>query len=354
MTAARTIQFPTRAVGPGHRSYIIAEAGVNHDGNPAQALRLIEAARLAGADAVKFQFFSAQRLCAPGAAACDYQARGGAADQHAMLKTLELAPETFVALHRRARETEIDFLVTPFGRAELRYLVREVGVGALKIASPDLVNLPLLDEAAATGLPLIVSTGAADEREIDTVHRRLASAGAAQRLILLHCVSAYPTPVRRARLGRIRALAQRFGVPVGFSDHTVEDNTSHPAVLAGACVLEKHFTLNRDAQGPDHFFSLEPAAFRRYVDAARAAEALLGDGGLEPQPEEHEVRALARGRIVAALAIRAGERFTPENLTVQRPGDGMSPLRWDEVMGRCARTDLSPGTPLADEHIAAR
>jgi N,N'-diacetyllegionaminate synthase len=138
-------------------------------------------------------------------------------------------------------------------------------------------------------------------------------------------------------------------VPVGFSDHTVEDNTSYAAVLAGACVLEKHFTLHRDGAGPDHFFSLEPAAFRRYIDAARRAETLLGENVHKPLPEEEQVRALARGRLVAARDIRAGEKLTPENLTVQRPGTGISPLRWDEFIGQCVRHDIRTGTPMTDD-----
>ncbi len=348
----RAVNLESRPVGHGHRTYIIAEAGVNHDGSPALAMRLIEAARLAGADAVKFQFFSADKLVSPGAAACDYQLeRAKAPDQHAMLKALELPPETFVALYRRARETEIDFLVTPFGRTELDYLVQEVGVRMLKIASPDVINLPLLDAAAAAGLPLIVSTGAADAAEVEQAHGRLARAGAADRLVFMHCVSAYPTHSNSVRLGRVRSLADRFQVPVGFSDHTAEDNTSYAAVLAGACVLEKHFTLNRDAAGPDHFFSLEPAAFRRYVDAARRAETLLGENALHTTGEEEQVRALSRGRIVAARPIRAGERFTPENLTVQRPGHGLSPLHWDEVIGRQSQEDLPAGVPLSADML---
>lgn len=346
MFSIPAVQIGTREIGPGRPVYIIAEAGVNHDGDIQKAKRLIDAARQAGADAVKFQIFSAERLVTAGAAQCTYQkSRDPAEDQQAMLRRLELAESAFLELSAHARKLQIDFLATPFGLTELATL-RKLNSPAVKIASPDLVNVPLLTAAADTDLPLIVSTGAASLTEIDNTVALLRSKQRHSNLILLHCVSAYPTPPSEARLRCIDLLARRFELPVGFSDHTAESDFSGLAVASGALVLEKHLTLDKRSSGPDHFFSLEPDEFSRYVQAARRASAALGSSLFHPSAAEVEVRKLARGGIVASRAIPSGSIVTPESLIVQRPAQGISAHHWNEIVGRRAKTDIPASTRL--------
>jgi sialic acid synthase SpsE len=339
-----------RVIGPGSPVYIIAEAGVNHDGDPAIARKLIQAARDAGADAVKFQVFSADRLVSKSAATCEYQKKqpGSPDSQHAMLKRVELSAEVFAELMGFAKSVGVQFLATPFGVPELKLLL-DMKVPAIKTASTDLVNVPLLEAAAESGLPLIVSTGAGTLAEVDQAVALIRGLGAGARLVLLHCVSAYPTRPEAARLRRIRVLAERFGVPVGFSDHTPDPRFGAIAVAAGAVVLEKHLTLDRGSPGPDHSFSLTPPDFAEYVAASRLAMAALGGTSQSEEgfaAEEAEVRKLARGSIVALRSIAQGRRITPECLTVRRPGSGISPNAWHSVVGRIAKTDIPADAPL--------
>lgn len=348
------IRLARRIIGPGNPVYVIAEAGVNHNGDPREAFRLIDAAREAGADAVKFQYFSADQLVAANAPTCQYQQMSiGAVDQRQMLRRLELPIERFAELKIHADRIGVDFLVTPFGVSQLLELV-DLGVSALKIASPDLVNVPLLTAAAQSGAPIILSTGASDLHEVDAAVHLLRGRRAADRFALLHCVSAYPTHPADARLRCIRTLADRFNVPVGFSDHTADPTFSLLAVSAGAVILEKHLTLDRSALGPDHFFSLTPRDFARYVAAARQAHAALGDGVIECSDAEREVRRLARGSIVSTMHIRPGTRLTADMVTVRRPGGGIDPLEWDRILRSVARTDILADTPLSWQMLDSR
>lgn len=343
------VTIGNRHIGPGWPVYVVSEAGVNHDGNADTAHRLIEAAKQAGADAVKFQVFRADNLVSASAATCAYQREGHDApdNQRDMLRRLELKRDTFVALQHHAAELGIDFLVTPFGLPELSFLVDELKIPALKIASTDLVNVPLLSAAAQSNLPTILSTGAGTLDEVDTTVALMRRLGAPQRLILLHCVSAYPTPLESARLRCIKSLAQRFDLPTGFSDHTQETVTGALAVAAGAVMLEKHLTLDRNSAGPDHGFSLEPDQMREYVTGVHRAERMLGDGRIGFHEEEAEVRALARGRLVTCRTIPAGTALDAKAIMVQRPGDGIDPSHWDEVIGRIAGVEIPASTPLA-------
>lgn len=325
---------------------IIAEAGVNHDGEVDVAHDLIEAAQSAGANVVKFQHFSADALASADARTCGYQVQGAGPLQRDMLRRLELTRDELEELKDHADQIGITFLATPFGLRELTDLIK-LGVPAIKIASPDIVNAPLLDAAAKSGLPMIVSTGAAELDEIDAAVARIRRANANYPLALLHCVSSYPTIPMCTRLKCIRTLAERYQTPVGFSDHTMVVDTAALAVIAGAVILEKHLTLDRKRAGPDHFFSLEPAAFRRYVEKARLAQISLGDGVIDVDLGQREVRQLARGSIIAARPIAAGETLTADMLAVQRPGTGISPLEWDRIIGRIASRAIQPGEQLA-------
>lgn len=334
--AAPRVVIGTRCVGPGQPAYVIAEAGVNHDGRVDQALRLVDAAKAAGADAVKFQIFRAADLASSAARTAAYQASAGTESQREMLERLELGDAEFERIAAHARRQQIEFLATPFSVPDLQRLVR-LAPPAIKIASTDLNNTPLLAQAAALGVPLIVSTGAAREAEIAAALARMAAIADAGRLILLHCVSQYPTPAASANLGAIATLARRARVPVGYSDHTTLTQTGAWAVLSGASVLEKHLTLDRTAPGPDHAMSLGPDEMRDYIAQARAAEAARGDGLLGMRPGEADVRNVARKSVVAASDLPAGAALRPENLEIKRPGGGVGPDEWDALLGRRLR-----------------
>ncbi|RMF75965.1 MAG: N-acetylneuraminate synthase [Planctomycetota bacterium] len=340
-----TIRIGRHVVGCGERVFVIAEAGVNHDGRIDDALRLIDAAAEAGADAVKFQIFSAEELAARDAPTAAYQS-GDGTTQRELLQSLELPHDAFARLAARCAERGLVFLATPFGLRDVEALAR-LGAAAIKIASTDLDNVPLIRAATDAGVTLIVSTGAATRDELDAAVERLRAWKAAGRAILLHCVSSYPTPLEAANLRRIAALRTRYETPVGFSDHTTATRIGAWAVAAGACVLEKHFTLDRARPGPDHAMSLEPDQLREYISDVRAAEAALGDGEIEMQPIEQDVRRVARKSVFAATRIAAGSRLTRANLTTRRPGGGISPDRFDELLSRVAAVDIPPDTPLA-------
>ncbi len=340
-----TVRIGDRKVGDHCPVMIVAEAGVNHDGRLDQALRLVDVAADAGADVVKFQVFRAAQLVTAAAATAEYQQAAGARSQREMLARLELSDDDFARIAEHCRERGIEFLATPFSPPDVDRLIK-LGVHAIKIASPDLNNVPLLRRAADLGLPLIVSTGAATAEEIDAAVERLCAWGVGDRLVLLHCISGYPAPLEAANLRAIASLRTAFGVPCGFSDHTRATHIAAWAVAAGACVLEKHFTLDRDAAGPDHAFSLSPDELATYVATARAAEQTLGTGQIGMSDVEAEVRAVARQSVVAAAAIPAGTVLTGEMLTVKRPGGGIPPERLESLIGRELTVDLVRDTML--------
>jgi len=338
-------------IGLAQPVYVIAEAGVNHNGSREVALGLVAAAAEAGANAVKFQAFRADALVTAGAPAADYQqADGRTMTQRAMLSRLELGEEDFAAVRDRCAEYGLEFLATPFGLDELDMLLR-LGVRAVKLASTDLNYAPLVEAAVRTGLPLLVSTGAASLDEIAAAVRRIEDRGAADRTVLLHCISSYPAPWEQANLRAIPQLASRFLRHVGFSDHTTSENIGALAVAAGARVIEKHLTLDRGAAGPDHAISLAPASFCRYVAWVREAESALGCGRFEVLPCEQEVRRVSRRSVVAARNIAAGEVLSAQCLAVKRPGGGIEPGSLDALVGRRAAEAVSAETQLTWEMI---
>ena len=347
---AAPLMLGQRPVGSGHPTYVIAEAGVNHDGSVARALELVDVAAAAGADAVKFQVFRAAELASAAAGAARYQRAGGAASQRVLLAPLELDDDAFARVAAHCRQHGIEFLATPFGVPDVARL-ESLGVRAIKIASTDLDNLPLLRRAAATGLPLIVSTGAATRDEITTAVARLEQLGAGRRLALLHCVSSYPTPLDAANLRAVATLAATFGVPAGYSDHTAQIETGAWAVAAGAALLEKHFTHDRAARGPDHAMSLDGSGLRAYIAAVRQVERSLGSGALGMTSLEAEVRAVARKSVVAARPLSAGMVLTPDALTTKRPGGGITPDQLDALIGRRVAGDVPADTVLTWDMI---
>lgn len=348
--------YPYISIGPAQvgahaPAYVIAEAGVNHDGDPVMARELIHAAAEAEADAVKFQVFSAERLVTRRARAAAYQQNStGTNDQYEMLSRLQLSHDDFAMLSEYAGHCGVEFLATPFSVADLEYLVH-LKVRAIKLASPDIVNRPLLEAAAASGLPLILSTGAAEAVEIDQAVALLRNRDDYP-LALLHCVSAYPTPEARANLSVIARLTQRYACVSGFSDHTQSVDIGGYARIAGAAILEKHFTLDNNRSGPDHAFSLTPEKMADYIRGVRRAELMLGDGELGLQDEEREVREIARCSVVAVRDIRAGEILHKDMLAVKRPGTGIAPGQLQRLIGRQAKVDIQADAPLQWEALS--
>lgn len=332
-------------IAPGEPVYVIAELGVNHDGDVGVAREMIHAAVEAEVDAVKFQVFSPDRLVRRDAPAATYQRKAGErGSQYDMLARLALSHDAFAELAAVAGECGVEFLATPFSVADLEFLV-SLGVRAIKLASTDIVNALLLDAAAAANLPIIASTGAADSAEIAAAMARLHTSGGGP-VALMHCVSSYPTPEWEANLSRICTLAREFHCQVGFSDHTESLTIGGYAAAAGARLIEKHMTLGRQRRGPDHAFSLEPAMMAEYIRQIRYVETLLGQGRLMVSPIEREVRQLSRGSLVSACSIAAGQELTREMITVKRPGNGIVPMDIDRLIGRQAGRDIPADSPF--------
>jgi len=348
----QAITIGHRTIGPSEPPFIVAEAGVNHDGNVTRAIELVDVAADARADAVKFQAFTAKALTTATAATVAYQARATrVSSQQAMLARLELSAGDFKRIADRCVQRGICFLATPFSPVDVDRLV-DAGTAAIKIASTDIVDFRLLDSACETRLPIILSTGAADEPEIARAVERIHHhRHTDQRLILLHCVSCYPTPFDRANLAAIPRLRNRFAAIVGYSDHTVEIETGAIAVAAGACVLEKHITLDRSAAGPDHAVSLEPDTMADYVRLARQAKLAMGNGDLNCQSIERDVRNVARKRVVAARDINLGDTLSTNTLVEKRAATGLFACDLQRVIGKTATVTISADTPITADMI---
>lgn len=343
-----SVRIGEREVGDGLPVLVIAEAGVNHDGDVDRALALVDAAADAGAGAVKFQTFDAGALAAADAPLARYQEEAGAhGDQAGMLRALELPASAYVRLQARAEERGLLFLSTPFDEGSAEVLDR-LGVPAFKIGSGELTNLPFLESLAARGRPLLLSTGMSTLAEVEAAVA--ATQGAP--LVLLHCVSSYPAPPAEANLRAIATLREAFGVPVGWSDHTPGGDVTLSAVAAGACVVERHLTLDRTLPGPDHAMSLEPGELGRVVRAIRAVEEMLGDGVKRPQPSEADVARVARRSIVAARALAAGETLDATALAIKRPGGGIEPGRLRSLIGARLARPLAADEQLTEAHLA--
>jgi len=325
------------------KTLIIAEAGVNHNGDLVLARQLIDVAAEAGADMVKFQTFSADRLVTPHASKADYQAKTTDAgeSQHAMIRRLELTRDMHEALIAHCKSRGIQFFSTGFDQESIDMLV-ELGLDRFKIPSGEITNLPYLRHVARYGKHVILSTGMATLGEIEWALDVLQQAGTSrERITVLHCNTEYPTPMSDVNLRAMLAMRDAFGVAVGYSDHTSGIEVAIAAVALGATVIEKHFTLDRKLPGPDHKASLEPDELKAMITAIRNIEQALGDGIKRPSASEMKNKPIARKSLVAACAIRAGDAFSEANLVVKRPGTGLSPMRWDEVLGRRAPRDFA-------------
>jgi len=325
------------------RTLIIAEAGVNHNGDLELAKKLIDAAAEAGADIVKFQTFNADRLVASTArkAAYQIQTTNNRESQHEMLRRLELTEDMHKELIAHCAARNIGFFSTGFDIKSVDLLL-SFGQNHFKIPSGEITNLPYLRHIGQLGRPIILSTGMATMDEIGSAIQILENSGTPKTTItVLHCTTEYPTPMPEVNLRAMISIRDKFEVKVGFSDHTLGIEVAIAAVAMGATLIEKHFTLDRQMPGPDHKASLEPSELKSMVTAIRNIEVALGDGVKRPTPSETKNIAVVRKSIIASKSIQLGEVFTTKNLTTKRPGTGISPMRFDEVLGKKARRNFA-------------
>jgi N,N'-diacetyllegionaminate synthase len=330
------------------KTFIIAEAGVNHNGRIELAEALVDAAAAAGADAVKFQTFRPETLIDRSTKKARYQKETTAPDesQFDMLARLVLSDAAHRRLIERCKIRNIRFLSSAFSIEDVVYL-DTLGLEIFKIPSGEITNLPYLRKIASLKKEIILSTGMADLQEVEAAMHALISSGANREgITLLHCTSAYPAPFSELNLRAMASLHDAFSTSVGYSDHTPGIEAAVAAVALGGVVVEKHLTLDRSMAGPDHRASLEPDRFAAMVKAIRNIEKALGDGNKQPVASEIDTRVLARKSIVASRPIRKGDCFSEENLTTRRPGTGISPMRWDELMGRRSERDYQTGEPI--------
>lgn len=322
------------------RIYIIAEAGVNHNGSLEIAKKMVDAAGEAGADAIKFQTFKAENIVTKNASRADYQVKNTGEDtsQYSMLKKLELSYDDFRELKAYCDASEIEFLSTPFDLESIEFL-QELGIRFLKIPSGEITNFPYLRKIGQTGMPVIMSTGMSTLEEVGEAIRVLREYGSNE-ISLLHCTTEYPAHLDSVNLKAMQTMAEAFNLPVGYSDHTSGIAVSVAAVAMGAVIIEKHFTLDRNMEGPDHKASLEPDELKAMVQSIRDVDMAMGTGEKTPAGSECANADVARKSIVAKTCIKAGELLTEDNITVKRPGTGISPMKWNSVLGKTATCDF--------------
>jgi N-acetylneuraminate synthase len=345
------IEIAGRAIGDGHPCFVIAEAGVNHNGDPRLARELVRVAAEAGADAVKFQTFAAERLATAAAPKASYQVARTERDEsaQAMLRRLELDRDEHVQLIADCKSAGVMFLSSAFDEGSADML-DELGVDAFKVPSGEITNLAYLRHVAAKKRPLIVSTGMSTLEEVEVAVAAIRETADVP-FVLLHCVSLYPAPLAGTNLRAMETMRARFGVPVGYSDHTEGLTAALAAVALGAAVIEKHFTVDRALPGPDHAASLEPDELRALIQGIRGVESALGDGVKRPLPEEAETAVVARKSVVAAADIQAGAAIERDMLAIKRPGNGLPPAKLDWVVGRAARRAIPAGTVITEDMV---
>ncbi len=342
---------------PSGRAYVIAEAGPNHNGDPALARQLVDKAAEAGSDAVKFQLFDLDEIVSDQTPLADYQKRSGESNQKEMLRSLLLPHDVFRSLKSHAEQKGMDFLTTPFDAGSAEFLA-SLGVKAMKIGSGEITNLPFLRKVAALGVYMILSTGMSTLEEVRDAVAIFADAGTPY--ALLHCVSAYPAPVDQINLRVMETLRSEFTVPVGYSDHTLGIDVAVTAAVLGAEIIEKHFTLDRTMTGPDHAASLEPDELKEMIRIIKDPAALkqstivqeaLGTGEKKCQPCELNTRDVARRSLVLTRDGKVGETITKDMIAIKRPGTGIAPKELETVIGRTLARAMPVGAVLIRESI---
>ena len=331
----KDIVIQGKKVNYGRKPFIIAEAGVNHNGSLDLALKLVDAAAFAGADAVKFQTFRAEQVVTTGS-------------QLAMLRKLELKEKYYPALIQRAKERGIVFLSTPHGGFESVDFLQKMKVPAFKFGSGDLTNLPFLEYAAKFKKPMLISTGMSNLEEIKEAVQAIKKTGNNQ-ILVFQCTTDYPLAPENVNLRAMQTLMKELGALVGYSDHTIGPQAVVMATALGACMLEKHFTLDRTLPGPDQVVSMEPLDFKEMVRQMEKAMVILGSPKKRLLDCEKQYVKVARKSLVSARAIRKGEKFTVKNLTVKRPGTGILPKRWKEVLGKRSKAKLKKDSLITEE-----
>ena len=345
------VSFADRTIGPGHPCFVIAEAGVNHNGDMEIAKKLIDAAADAGCDAVKFQTFITDKVIARGAPKAEYQKETtGDGSMDDMVRKWELSRSQHEELMQHCQKRDIMFLSTPFDEDSLAMLV-DLGMPVIKVGSGEVTNILLLKAIADTGLPVILSTGMSEMHEVDAALRFLKEHKAGD-VVVLHCVSNYPAAAETINIRAMETMGRAFRRPVGYSDHTRGFEVPLAAVALGATIFERHLTLSHDMAGPDHQASTEPQDFKRLVESIRIVEASMGNGVKTITPHEREVRDVARRSIVAARDLPAGHVIEAADLVLKRPGTGMQPGQIKEIIGRRLRRDMAADTLLAPEDMA--
>jgi N-acetylneuraminate synthase/N,N'-diacetyllegionaminate synthase len=334
-----SVKIADKIIGEGEPCFIIAEAGVNHNGDIELAKELIDAARNARADAVKFQTFKAEKVVTQSAEKAEYQKETTEkGSQYEMIKTLELTEEDFNNLADYAKKKNIVFLSSPFDKESVD-LLDGINVPVFKVASGEITNFPLLTHIAKKGKPIILSTGMTTLGEVEEALNVIRSEGV-EDIILLHCVSDYPAKMKDVNIRAMETLKRAFKLPTGFSDHTLGITVPIAAVALGACVVEKHFTLDKNLPGPDHKASLEPNELKEMVKAIRDVEKALGDGIKRPTENEDEVKRVVRRSIVARVDIPDGTIITGDMIEVKRPGTGIEPKYMKMVVGKRAKINI--------------
>lgn len=347
--APRSFTVAGRTIGPGSACFVIAEAGVNHNGDIALAHRLVNAAADCGADAVKFQTFNAERLASQDAPLAAYQRSTGSSGQRAMLERLSLSEAAHAELRQHAAARGLIFLSSPFDEASAD-LLEKLDVAAFKLGSGEITNHPLLAHIAAKGRPLLLSTGMSEMWEVAAAVDLIAATGASP-LCLLHCVSEYPAATKEANIRALQTLQRAFGVPSGFSDHTSGSEAALAAVALGASVIERHLTLDRSLPGPDHRTSSEPAEMASMVRSLRTVASALGSGEKTPTPGERKVAAVARKSLHWRISADAGTVVGFQHVEALRPGTGIPPTAVERVIGRRLRTSVRGGTPVRQDQL---
>lgn len=339
-----TVKIGKHIIGNNLSPFVVAEAGINHNGDIKKAFEMIHVAKLAGVNAIKFQTFRAHEFISDSKQLFTYKSQGKQVTESMleMFKRCEFSYEDWYKINKRCQQEKIMFLSTPQNRSDLDLLL-ELGVPVIKIGSDDFTNLPLLKDYASTKLPLILSCGMSDLSEIfETINSVGAFDG--YPIILLYTVSLYPTPSKEVNLLRLKTLKDLFPqIPIGFSDHTQGSLASSLAVSLGACLLEKHFTLSHDLSGPDHWFSEDPAGLQEWVSSIRKSFLMMGNPIIRTSEAEHKMRSLARRSIVALTDIKKGEKFNKKNIGLRRPGNGLPPKMIDHVYGLISTRIIKKG-----------